>query len=98
MRVFLEEIKRMAVDLRQGIFHSEDAVNDLIEGIIFRADRMINQGEESDKIKIGRYTLSVIDFENRPKELWIQCEGGEGGMFDYSKFGDAIDAFYQENF
>lgn len=52
----------------------------------------------SGKISVGRYTIEVLEFVNGLKEIWIQKESGEAGGFDYTKFEDTIDVFFQENF
>jgi hypothetical protein len=51
----------------------------------------------TEKIQIGRYAIEVLSYPNKHKEIWIQSESGEAGGFDYTKFEDAIDVFFQEN-
>lgn len=53
---------------------------------------------DNQKMRVGRYTIEVLEFENRPTEIWIAKESGEGGTFSYTAFEDAIDGFFEENF
>lgn len=46
MRKTLEEVRVMAGTLRQGVFQSEEIVNALIDGIIYRADSLLGQSEQ----------------------------------------------------
>lgn len=53
----------------------------------------------NEKIRVGRFTIEVIQkTKSGLKEIWIQRESGEAGGFDYTKFEDAIDTFFEENF
>ena len=53
---------------------------------------------EQGKIRVGRFTLEVLEFTNGLKEIAIQRESGEFGLFNYTKFEDTIDLFFEENF
>ena len=52
-------------------------------------------------IKIGKFTLSLLQFEGLPEhpdEVWIQTESGEAGAFDLKSFEKVVADFYEENF
>lgn len=49
-------------------------------------------------LKIGKFTLSLLEKDGRPTELWIQTESGEAGGFNLDQFEQLIADFYEENF
>lgn len=49
-------------------------------------------------IKIGKFTLSLLEFEGLPTEIWIQTDSGEAGAFKLSQFEKVVADFYEENF
>jgi hypothetical protein len=52
-------------------------------------------------LKIGKFTVSLLQFEGlpeRPDEIWIQTESGEAGSFDINAFEKVVSDFYEENF
>lgn len=53
---------------------------------------------ELPKIKIGRYTISMMSNKENETNLWIQHEDGEGGEFKAELIEDYIDQAYSRYF